>query len=203
MSTENFQQDQVLSFHSDAAVTKDLGAILKAGREVAKAAAAGERIVGVILDTQTAAGKPIGVLTGPAFKRVTSGAAFADDAPLAVNTDAKFITATAGMVVVAIAMEAASDADESILALILPMSQYRIASASVVDLTDNSGLSGTHDDTLAATAVPADITGGEAPTEAEFNTLLAVIRVMAQNQSDVAQKVKEIIAVLDAQASTL
>lgn len=68
--------------------------------------------------------------------------------------------------------------------------------AVVATLTDSTGLSGTHDDTLAAVSVPADLTGGEDPTEAEFNALLAVIRVMAQNQSDLAQKIIEILAAI-------
>lgn len=61
-------------------------------------------------------------------------------------------------------------------------------------LTDNTGLSGSHDDTLAASAVPADIAGGESPTEAEHNAALAVMRVMAQNDSDLCQKVIEVVA---------
>ena len=65
--------------------------------------------------------------------------------------------------------------------------------AAPVTLTDNTGLSGTHDDTLAATSVPADLTGGESPTEAEHNSLLAVVRVIAQNVSDVGQKVVELV----------
>ncbi len=65
--------------------------------------------------------------------------------------------------------------------------------AAPVTLTDSTGLSGTHDDTLAATTVPADLTGGEAPTEAEHNALLAVVRVMAQNASDNAQKIIELV----------
>lgn len=64
----------------------------------------------------------------------------------------------------------------------------------VVDLTDSTGYSGTHDDTLAATTVPADLTGGEDPTEAEHNAVLALLAVMAQNASDTAQKVKELVA---------
>lgn len=68
--------------------------------------------------------------------------------------------------------------------------------AAPVTLTDSTGLSGTHDDTLAATSVPADLTGGESPTEAEHNALLAVVRVMAQNQSDMAQKIIEIVTLL-------
>lgn len=65
--------------------------------------------------------------------------------------------------------------------------------AAPTTLTDNTGLSGTHDDTLAATTTQADITGGQDPTEAEFNTLLAEVRVICQNQSDLAQKVIEIV----------
>lgn len=67
---------------------------------------------------------------------------------------------------------------------------------AVVALTDSTGLSGTHDDTLAATTVPADLTGGESPTEAEHNAALAVMRVMAQNESDLAQKVNELRAAM-------
>lgn len=65
--------------------------------------------------------------------------------------------------------------------------------AAPTTLTDSTGLSGTHDDTLAAVTVPADLTGGESPTEAEHNTLLAVIRVIAQNQSDSGQKIIELV----------
>lgn len=66
--------------------------------------------------------------------------------------------------------------------------------AEPVTLTDNTSFSGTHDDTLAAVTVPADLTGGESPTEAEHNALLAVVRVIAQNQSDICQKVIELVA---------
>lgn len=71
-----------------------------------------------------------------------------------------------------------------------------VQGAAIVSLTDSTGLSGTHDDTLAATTVPADIAGGESPTEAEHNAVLAVLRVMAQNASDQAQKTLEILAAL-------
>lgn len=203
MATENYQEHSILNFLSDAAITKDLGVKLAAGREVAKCSVAGERSIGVARDTVTEAADDIGVVPGFAFKLITSGAAFADLAELAMDADGKYRTATAGQVVVAIAMAAAGGADEQVLALILPMGQYRVPSASIVDITDNTGLSGTHDDTLAATAVPADIAGGDSPTEAEHNALLAVIRVMAQNASDLAQKVKELVAVLDAHSITL
>jgi hypothetical protein len=71
-----------------------------------------------------------------------------------------------------------------------------LATTVVAGLTDSSGLSGTHDDTIAAMTTQVDITGGQSPTEAEFNTLLAEVRVIAQNDSDVAQKVNEVIAAL-------
>lgn len=70
------------------------------------------------------------------------------------------------------------------------------ASAAPTTLTDSTSFSGTHDDTLAAVTVMADIAGGESPTEAEFNTLLATVRVIAQNQSDVAQKVIELVTLV-------
>lgn len=65
--------------------------------------------------------------------------------------------------------------------------------AAATTLTDSTGQSGTHDDTLAATTTQADLTGGESPTEAEFNTLLAEVRVMCQNASDTAQKIIELV----------
>lgn len=68
------------------------------------------------------------------------------------------------------------------------------ALGGLTTLTDSTGLSGTHDDTLAATTVPDDLTGGESPTEAEHNAALTVMRVMAQNTSDVAQKMIEVVA---------
>lgn len=67
------------------------------------------------------------------------------------------------------------------------------SAAAPTTLTDSTGLSGSHDDTLAATTTQADITGGESPTEAEFNTLLAEVRIMCQNDSDTAQKVIELV----------
>ena len=66
--------------------------------------------------------------------------------------------------------------------------------ALAATLTDSTGLSGTHDDTLEATSVPADLTDGESPTDKEYNPLLAVIRKLAQNASDTAQKVIELVA---------
>ena len=65
--------------------------------------------------------------------------------------------------------------------------------AAPTTLTDSTGQSGTHDDTLAATTTMADITGGESPTEAEFNTLLAEVRVICQNASDSGQKIIELV----------
>jgi hypothetical protein len=70
--------------------------------------------------------------------------------------------------------------------------------AVLVTLTDSTGQSGTHNDTLAAQTTQVDIAGGESPTEAEFNTLLAEVRVIAQNLSDVAQKVIELVAAVRA-----
>jgi hypothetical protein len=66
--------------------------------------------------------------------------------------------------------------------------------AIAATLTDSTGLSGTHDDTLAATTVPAALTGGESPTEAEHNAVLTLLGVMTQNASDTAQKVIEVVA---------
>lgn len=67
------------------------------------------------------------------------------------------------------------------------------AQAEPVTLTDSTGASGSHDDTLAAPSVPADLTGGESPTEAEHNAVLAAMRIMNQNDSDTAQKVIELV----------
>lgn len=105
------------------------------------------------------------------------------------------------------------------------------ALGGITTLTDSTGLSGTHDDTLAATTVPADITdnGGGAAADGtigaitltepanlaaqavinnqladavkelstKLNAALAVVRIMAQNDSDIAQKVIELVADMD------
>jgi len=65
--------------------------------------------------------------------------------------------------------------------------------ALAATLTDSTGKSGSHDDTLAAASVPSDLTGGESPTEAEHNAALAAMRVIDQNVSDVGQKVIELV----------
>jgi hypothetical protein len=68
------------------------------------------------------------------------------------------------------------------------------ALGGLTTLTDSTGQSGTHDDTLAATTVPAALTGGESPTESEHNAVLTLLGVMTQNASDTAQKVIEVVA---------
>lgn len=94
--------------------------------------------------------------------------------------------------------------------------------AAAVTLTDSTGYDGTHDDTLAATTVPAALTeGGGAiggtsdgdltslvdpagdagasviagvrENATMINTLIALVTVMCQNQSDTAQKVIELV----------
>lgn len=146
-ATENFFQHQILGFDADAATTKNRGAKLAAGREAANSSVAGSRAIGVINDTTTAAGDDVGVVVGPTLKVVTSGAAFSDLANLAVDANGKYQTATAGQVVVAIAMAAAGGADEDVLALLLAPSQYRVESADYGALTHAVGTAdGTVDD---------------------------------------------------------
>lgn len=94
---------------------------------------------------------------------------------------------------------------------------------SLTDLTDSTGYSGTHDDTLAATTVAAltatnpdaivaaageataaDLTTTQALEAAvsalvvDITALRATVIVMAQNASDQAQKTKELVAILTA-----
>lgn len=156
--TENFQQHQIMGFTADAATTKKLGATLAAGEEVANSTTAGERIIGVINDTTTAAGDSVGVVFGPCRKLVTSGAAFDDAAALTQDTDGKFVAATANTVVNAYALAAATAADESVPVLLLPPSQYRYPGANIADLTA--------------------ITGGESPTEAEHNLVVTKVNAI-------------------------
>lgn len=88
--------------------------------------------------------------------------------------------------------------------------------AAATTLTDSTGQSGTHDDTLAATTVPGalTVTDGEGTNDgtigaitdnattiaavqelaAKINAVLTLLGVMTQNQSDVAQKIIEIVA---------
>lgn len=184
MSTsENYQNDQILSFLTATAVVKKLGAKLVAGRKIDESSVAGSFSPGVIMDTETSVGKDVGVLTGPCFVKITSGAAFSDLDNLAVDAAGKFRTATAGQIVVAIAMEAASGADKEALVLLLAPSQFRVASANITPLTDNTG--GTASDTLAD--VPA------AYTEA----------TLANQLASLAAKINSIITALDQQGITL
>jgi predicted RecA/RadA family phage recombinase len=96
------------------------------------------------------------------------------------------------------------------------------AQAEPVTLTDSTGLSGTHDDTLAATTAPAALTensgviggtsdgnlpalvdpsgdagasviAGIREVATRCNTLTTLAGVMAQNESDLAQKVIELV----------
>src|SRR3990167_8796022 len=97
------------------------------------------------------------------------------------------------------------------------------AMAAITTLTDSTGQSGTHDDTLAATTVPSALTengaaiggtsDGDLPAlvapagdagasliagvrenATMINTIITLLGVMAQNQSDTAQKVIELVA---------
>lgn len=158
MSTENYQQSQIQSFLTNSAVVKRLAAKLVAGREIDEASVAGAWSPGVIQDTETSTGVDVGVLTGPAFALVTSGAAFSDLDQLATDAAGKYRTATAGQTVLAYAMEAAGGADEDVLVFLLAPSQHKVPSANIADLTA--------------------ITGGESPTEAEHNAIVTKVNAI-------------------------
>jgi hypothetical protein len=74
------------------------------------------------------------------------------------------------------------------------------AAANIVDLTDSTGLSGSHNDTLAAvtTFTPSVAWNGSSvyPSAADATAIATAITTLNQNASDSAQKIKEIIAVL-------
>lgn len=175
-ATENYTRANVLGFDADAATTKNLGATLASGREVANSSSAGSRAIGVMVDTTSAAGDEVAVVVGPCFKAIVSGAAFSDLANLAVDSAGKYRTATAGQVVVAIAMAAAGAADETVVALLLAPSQYRVESADYGALTHAVG---TADGTV------ADVGGAFNQTTLndnfkEITTKLASIRSVLQ-----------------------
>jgi hypothetical protein len=93
------------------------------------------------------------------------------------------------------------------------------AVGGLTTLTDNTGQSGTHDDTLAATTVPGSltVTDGTGTNDgtigaitdnastitavqelaAKINAIVTLLGVMTQNQSDAAQKIIEIVADLE------
>ena len=142
-TTENYQNDTILSFLANVGgVVKNLGAKLVAGRKVDEASVAGAWSPGVIRDTNDALDAnnlDVGVVPGPCFKKVTSGAAFADLDALALDANGKYRTATAGQMVVAIAMELVGGADVTALAFILPPSMYRVKSANIAALVHAFG----------------------------------------------------------------
>jgi hypothetical protein len=158
MSTENYQNTQILSFLTNSAVVKRLAAKLAAGREIDEASVAGAWSPGVIMDTETSTGVDVGLLSGPAFVLATSGAAFSDLDALTTDTAGKFRTAAADQIVLAFAMEAAGGADEDKLIFLLPPSQYRVPGANIADLSA--------------------ITGGESPTEAEHNLIVTKVNAI-------------------------
>jgi hypothetical protein len=158
MSTENYQNTQILSFLTNSAVVKRLAAKLAAGREIDEASVAGAWSPGIIMDTETSTGIDVGVLAGPAFVLATSGAAFSDLDPLMTDAAGKYITATANGTVLAYAMEAAGGADEDKLIFLLPPSQYKVAGTNIADLSA--------------------ITGGESPTEAEHNLVVSKVNAI-------------------------
>ena len=84
------------------------------------------------------------------------------------------------------------------------------AQAAPVTLTDSTGLDGTHDDTIAASALAAGTLGGAADGTMEtvgatnggdvsgaimnnFQDILAAVTLIRQNESDLAQKVIELV----------
>lgn len=71
---------------------------------------------------------------------------------------------------------------------------------AIVDLTDSTGGSGTHNDTLAAvtTFTPSVAWDGASvyPSAADATAIATAITVLNQNSSDLAQKVLEILAAL-------
>jgi len=200
MNSENYQTPgDVLSFNTNTAVTKNLGVKLVAGDKIDEASVAGSRIIGVSGSTESAVDKTIDVIKGPSKKYVTSGAAYADGAELAVDAAGKFRTATAGQIVVAYALEEATATDQKKLALVLPPSQYRVASANIVALTDNT--TGAAGDTLAAIPNPTDSPATADALRDDLNT--NVLPVIRDHIASLGAKVNAILAVLDAQGLTL
>lgn len=73
--------------------------------------------VGIAVDTQSTAGKPVAIAHRPGeIIEVEAGAAFAADALLMSNASAQLITATTGNPVIAVAREAATAAGQLVSA---------------------------------------------------------------------------------------
>lgn len=105
----------------------------KAGEQMTTA---GAKAVGVFIDDYDAGDitKKDGVaITSFGLEEVQAGAAFALGAPLASDADGKGRTATAGQEVNAIALEAATAADQRVLCLVLGTGYPKVASAFVAD----------------------------------------------------------------------
>lgn len=128
--TEQYQQDQILGWKTSTAVTKGLAAVLVAGNEVAVASEAGGPSIGVIMDSDDAAGAYVGVLCGPARKVVIAGAAFSDAAYLANDSGGKFVTATSSDIVLAQALGASGGANAEVLVFLFAPGQNTFAEMS-------------------------------------------------------------------------
>ena len=156
MATENYQETSKLNFLADAAITKRGGVKITGARRISKNSVAGERSLGAAECTVTAAGDDIGVIPGPCFKIVTSGAAIGSaNAELAMDADGKYRIATAGQVVVGYSTEITNGADVDFLAFLLPPSQYRVPSPHITDASTAHALNATFSDTEVEAALNA------------------------------------------------
>ncbi len=114
--TTAFQNVYPITVLADA----DLSALQFGGVQIAAglaSAATADACDGVLWNKPDAANEPAQVVVAPCRVKVRAGAAFSQDDLLNTNAAGKFITATAGQGVKAIALQAAGAADEIVQAL--------------------------------------------------------------------------------------
>ncbi|MCE5306359.1 MAG: capsid cement protein [Phycisphaerales bacterium] len=163
--------------------------------------AIGDRIYFVTGDTPKLSKKATGgSLFGIALEAITSGATDTINVLLIAQTEADTGIASAHEADVAQTQTALTDngggtADGTVA-----------SQAAPVTLTDNTGGSGSHDDTLAAVTAPtlSDWNGSSVyPSAAQGTAITDAVNALKQNQSDVGQKVIELVTLAGTQQNNM
>ncbi len=122
-ATTNYNNDDIQNFKAATAMKQGQAVKIAAGETAALCGDGEFANAGICLDSVTAAGDTVGVIDEGKVL-VLSGAAFAELAELASDLNGKLITAVATKNVVAIALAAATAADQLVPAKLLRRGQY-------------------------------------------------------------------------------
>lgn len=171
MSQSNSQNIHSLTGYASAAISRRRFVRFTAADFVAtQLAAATEVADGVATDAQATVGGAVEIQTA-GICLMEAGAAITAPGPVTSDADGKAIPATAGDVVHGKALTTTAADAEMVAVLLKTGSVPAVAETAIVALTDSTGLSGTHDDTLAATAALVTLTDNTGGSGTHDDTL--------------------------------